>query len=561
MNGLKTIINEGELLYMLERIKPYKNADPLKTIQNIRRILFDNDIFVIEISQKKEKMTGVCSCRVILGDEGVRDLNIGTNGKGMNGRYALASAYAEFMERLQNGVLLWKILGAPRNLPKQSEIDAEKYRQAVNKILKFAYGDDDYTCVIDDILFDSDNTRVLKFYEYNTKNELLFPICLLNRMMGSNGMAAGNSYIEAIIQGVSEIFERQATQEIFLHECSIPQIDKKYFETTDVLSRLEKLENIGMHYKILDCSLGRGLPVVGLLFELNGKYHLHLGADPSPITALERCLTEAFQGRSVNELPLYPLLSAESNKNELFANEEKQYTDSTGWVPEWVVNNLTTKFCGFIHEKSVSDEDDMNYYLKIISNMKKKLYVSDMGILGFPTVRLYIPGITENHCPSVDYCSERKLSNKLVDYIKRLPLLNDEQFSELADEIILRYKIDDEYAIRTVISPNEFSDLIELMPPGLFTYKYMDYWLIVTAIIYRGGHFELGQKMFTNYIESLKISKETADMLLVRIKSKKLFFLPSEWPCCPECSTCKSERVCYKTDIQEFSKKINKMVL
>ena len=47
----------------------------------------------------------VHSCRLRLGDEALVDLDIGVNGKGMSARYALASGYAELMERLQNQVL------------------------------------------------------------------------------------------------------------------------------------------------------------------------------------------------------------------------------------------------------------------------------------------------------------------------------------------------------------------------------------------------------------------------------------------------------------------------
>ena len=70
----------------LKRLKPYKDTSPAETIHRIRQILFDNDLFVIESAQKTDPVSGVCSCRVILGDEGLRDLNIGTNGKGMTAR-------------------------------------------------------------------------------------------------------------------------------------------------------------------------------------------------------------------------------------------------------------------------------------------------------------------------------------------------------------------------------------------------------------------------------------------------------------------------------------------
>lgn len=106
---MQSMNREVLLMQILQRIKPYKNVEPTETIKRIRKLLDDNDIFVIENGHRKDPVTNVCSCRIILGDDGLRELNIGSNGKGMTTKYALASAYAEFMERLQNGALLWKV--------------------------------------------------------------------------------------------------------------------------------------------------------------------------------------------------------------------------------------------------------------------------------------------------------------------------------------------------------------------------------------------------------------------------------------------------------------------
>lgn len=46
------------------------------------------------------------------------DLDIGTNGKGGSYQYALASGYAEFMERLQNGILFRGYKNATRLIKK-----------------------------------------------------------------------------------------------------------------------------------------------------------------------------------------------------------------------------------------------------------------------------------------------------------------------------------------------------------------------------------------------------------------------------------------------------------
>jgi ribosomal protein S12 methylthiotransferase accessory factor len=71
-------------------------------------------------------------------------------------------------------------------------------------------------------------------------------------------------------------------------------VPEALFEGTLVLNRLRAL---GLGYSIRDCSLGKNFPVIGLTLTLpDGRRTLRLGAAASPVTALERCLTEVYQG-------------------------------------------------------------------------------------------------------------------------------------------------------------------------------------------------------------------------------------------------------------------------
>ena len=79
-------------------IKKHKDAQPINTIQRIRRILYSLGILTAE----KWYQTGdsMYSVRVE-----ITGTDIGQNGKGTTEAYALASAYGEFIERLQLGTL------------------------------------------------------------------------------------------------------------------------------------------------------------------------------------------------------------------------------------------------------------------------------------------------------------------------------------------------------------------------------------------------------------------------------------------------------------------------
>ena len=84
-------------------MKKYKAEAPICTIGKIRKILSDIGILLLEQHLIHDNFS---SCRVTFGNNGLDKLNIGTNGKGRTFEYSLASGYAEFMERLENHLLL-----------------------------------------------------------------------------------------------------------------------------------------------------------------------------------------------------------------------------------------------------------------------------------------------------------------------------------------------------------------------------------------------------------------------------------------------------------------------
>ena len=78
----------------------YKECTPEETIKTIQKILNDNDIEVEETINIQNETIDTHTIRLTL-----KGTNIGQNGKGVNETYCRASAYAEFIERLQNQFL------------------------------------------------------------------------------------------------------------------------------------------------------------------------------------------------------------------------------------------------------------------------------------------------------------------------------------------------------------------------------------------------------------------------------------------------------------------------
>ncbi len=419
-------------MQQLERRKGYKASEPLATINAARQRLAACDLFTTEYHHSYP-IPGVHCCRVLLGDEDISGLNIGSNGKGMTARYALASAYGEILERLQNSILfpLRQLKFATRRYLGGTPGNA--FRERLEKedlVLDYHYGPDEVyldtaalteNCadVLADMLgidgaarqkaylreaFGAEEVGCLPYYSVLEERVRLLPIKLIWNLCGTNGMCAGNTPAEALIQGISEVFERFAIRTIYQRNVTPPTVPDGYFRGTAVLDRLERLaKEAGITATVKDCSLGMGLPVLGLLLVEGdtGRYTFHVGADPCPITALERCLTEIYQGT-----PQYVAARFHSRQDGAPADmtadrlwRTAYYDTTSGGLGKWpesiFAREASYPFAGFAHPVAVSDADDLAYLAAVVKSLGCSLFIRDVSYLGFPSYQIYIPGMSE----------------------------------------------------------------------------------------------------------------------------------------------------------------------
>lgn len=313
------------------------------------------------------KENDFCSCRVAIGNHGLRALNIGTNGKGRTFEYSLASGYAEFMERLQNGLLLnsKKILSEKQFanirfsenefISEQSFTYDKQEKYTVLNLLEPVVKEEmrkmcgDSTCENMSALIGGDeNVISIPFYSLKEKKIHFFPIEFMLTMTGSNGMAAGNSPKEAILQGLCEILERYVINQIYWKKLSPPTIPLENFKGTPLFEKIISYqEKRNLTLIIKDCSLGCGIPAVGLIIidKVNQLYNFKIGVDCVPEIALERCLTEIHQGTiNFHGLPfkfINPVYNNSEEKALLEKNLMKIFINGTGY---WPISILEDKF-------------------------------------------------------------------------------------------------------------------------------------------------------------------------------------------------------------------------
>lgn len=265
-----------------------KECKPEDTVKKIKKILKNNKINVVE-----KKIININNSFYSTRVELKEIKGVGTNGKGITKEYALASAYAEFMERLQSNFLLKSSFLNKEDILLFSDEKYLGYNEFYNKFYKFIEENS-----LKELIRSNEKYRYYTSFENIINNEKKdLPIKLINFLTHSNGLCSGNTREEALVQGICEIFERHCYKTILLEEIKIKNIKIKNLEQYPISEQLRELKDMGFEYKIKDCSLGGKFPVVGfLLLKGKTKYLFTVGSDPNFNIAVQRCITEALQG-------------------------------------------------------------------------------------------------------------------------------------------------------------------------------------------------------------------------------------------------------------------------
>lgn len=362
-----------------------KDKSPKETIKTIKAILGNNNIKVKECKFKKFN-------NYLYYGRLKYNYFYGTNGKGISKTLAKASAYAEFIERLQTNML-----GNNKRLHKNLIVDRK------NKYIKVLLKNATQEYYSEYIKLDDSYFYVDDFVDLKTNNIIKLPINSINAICHTNGLASGNTKTEATVQGICEILERYAYKQLLNGEIlsySIEGYDKILSNTLQKI--LSKISKLGFKYEIKDCSLSK-YPVVGFIL-YNGeknKYCYTLASDVNFNIAISRAITEMFQGQTKKSI----LLKMKDVKMSLDFYDKKYGKNfkSYNWLNCFNYNNgiiTSNMLCNkkininklFFKNDIKNNEEALQYLMQLIEN---SIFIKDYNVLGFDTVRVYIPTMSE----------------------------------------------------------------------------------------------------------------------------------------------------------------------
>ena len=416
-----------------ERSK-YKECSPEETVKRIRQILKNNGIEIQE-QWVDSGIGNICSVRI-----NIKGTSIGQNGKGTNREYAMASGYAEFMERLQTGYLLPECACAPYD---REWMETEKIPEAGGRLLQRSFdhiresqrlqrkaaneadvnAEDGLMSFLDAWSYDMQDGKlaVIPFKSMKTGSISYIPESILRAYYFTNGSCAGNTRNEALVQGLSEMIERYATTQIMTGRLTPPLIPDEAFASIPVLKHaIDTIRHMdGYDLRIMDASCGIGLPVVAAVLtdRIHAKTVLRFGAHPRFEIALERCLTEILQGRHIDRLETAPVYDyARDGDTTGTLNRFNFMKAAFGQFPVQLYAACPSWNYTAFEEAPEDIEGQLSFLRRLYDRLGWEVYIRDCSFLGFPTYQLVVPGVSM----VFDFGKERPEEKRMLFELRRI---------------------------------------------------------------------------------------------------------------------------------------------
>jgi len=342
-----------------------------------------------------------------------------SNGKGSSSQASIASALGEYIERLQtNNFFIEFYLPQRKYYPDQVAFDfGGDYLN--KKLLAFYdphgeleaedlvdYNSDDESQIVA-LPFsklsseDSNKNSNKDSNERSSTDTVYFPLNLLSNLYLSNGLATGNTPLEAQVQGLCEILERYVKIEIIKNGYALPKYPEEIVQSFPGLqSDVEALRKSGYIVEVLDASLGGQYPVtaISLLNPKNSTLFVSFGAHPLVKVSLERTMTELMQGRDLDNLDSFDSFETPTFAMDLVAdsgNIESHFINSSGKLG---MGFLSTQkqfaYQPWSYEGS-GVKAEHQFLLSILQDMGHDVYLREYQYLGFYSCQIIVPGVSE----------------------------------------------------------------------------------------------------------------------------------------------------------------------
>ena len=356
--------------------------------------------------------------------------HIYSNGKGVISDASIASAYGEYIERLQtNNFFIDFHLPNRKYYPDEVAFDfGGNYLNTELKNIYSANGELEDKDLVDFNSDYMDKIVALPFIKQSSKETTYIPINILSNLFVSNGLATGNTANEAKVQALSEIFERYVKIKIIKEGLALPKFPDDVIKSfPKVYEDIQALRELGYKVEVFDASLGGVFPVTAISFinPKNSTLFVSFGSHPILEVSLERTMTELMQGRDLNNLDSFEIPTFDMELVSDYFNIEAHFIDSNGKMGfSFLSSKKSFEYSAWKYTGNGS-EDEYAFLLDILKSENKEMYLREYTYLDFYSCQMIVPNFSEVY-PLDDMVYNNKNNGKLI----RDMVLNFEKYDE-----------------------------------------------------------------------------------------------------------------------------------
>lgn len=344
--------------------------------------------------------------------------HIYSNGKGILQDASMASALGEYIERLQtNNFFIDFHMPKRKNYPDEVAFafGGAYLNEALHKIYN-PHAELGYEELIDFNSDYEDKIVALPFVQHSSQETVYIPLNILSNLYVSNGLATGNTPMEAQVQALSEIFERYVKIEIIKNGYALPKFPHaKILEFERVYRDVETLRELGYIVEVLDASLGGKYPVtaISLINPSNGTLFVSFGAHPLLEVSLERTMTELMQGRSLENLDTFEVPTFDMSIVSDSFNLESHFVDSNGKLGFGFLSSKESFGFSTCQYSGTNTQNEYDFLMDILQSMGKESYLREYDYLGFYSCQMIVPTVSEVY-PIEDLVYNNKNVGKFI---------------------------------------------------------------------------------------------------------------------------------------------------
>lgn len=341
-----------------------------------------------------------------------------SNGKGASRNAALASAYGELIERLSTRYLFADFMLDPvmeeygyvhQPDEKWFELDEEQWPEGLlDDCWKELYVN--HQDLVPAQLADMNGGGTgkglcaLPYVRQSDGETVYVPMSMIANLFVSNGMSAGNNREEAIVQSLSELFERAIKTRIIADAIALPEVPAEVLSRfPHIVEGIRALEEAGFGIRVLDASLGGKYPVMCIvLMHPDGGAYACFGGHPTFEVALERTLTELVQGRALDELEGFPPPTTDMDMVDEPHNLELHFIDASGYVSwAFLSDEPDIEFADWDANSPWASDNKTacTQMMDLIHSEGHEIYIAEHTDLGAFACRILIPGFSDIYLP------------------------------------------------------------------------------------------------------------------------------------------------------------------